>query len=464
MSYKTVKERKVEEKQADKQFRMKEFQERSSLLTILFSQTDLSSLRNFFCAIFFLLFLKTIFEDSVHHGNPMHHLWLIIWNFNKLPITLIFWSLLAGSTLFIYYTLRFWSNIPCKEERLTDFIILLSLYILYLCGLFYCCIRFTLMMQLECACTFIVTCESTRISMKIHSFVREVYSLAVRLKIEADKKTDGLKCDNIAEKFPTLEQYAYFFFCPSLVFRQIYPRNSNCNWNAVKNYAQEIIIIIYCVDLIFIQMILPPIENVDLTIVQFSTIVSNIFISIIAGALCLLLLFYGLLHCWLNMFAELLRYSDRQFYLNWWSSKSMAEYYRFWNLVVYEWLYAYIYKDISQLVGGKKGLFAAQTMVFFFSSLFHEYWFGLALRMFYPIIFTLYFIFGGIFYFISQFITSKRIWNIAMYTSLLIGTGMFVSLYSQEWYARQRCLPYFQNSLLDFFIPRHWFCRELKDT
>ncbi|VDO56069.1 unnamed protein product [Brugia timori] len=143
-------------------------------------------------------------------------------------------------------------------------------------------------------------------------------------------------------------------------------------------------------------MILPQYEKENVTAVNFSAKVSNIFNSITAGALCLLLLFYGLLHCWLNMFAELLRYSDRQFYLNWWSSKSMAEYYRFWNLVVHEWLYAYIYRDISQMIGGKKGLFIAQTMVFFFSSIFHEYWFGLALRMFYPIIFTLYFIFGGI--------------------------------------------------------------------
>ncbi|VDK83661.1 unnamed protein product [Onchocerca ochengi] len=264
-------------------------------------------------------------------------------------------------------------------------------------------------MQLECACTFIVTCESTRISMKIHSFIREVYSLAVRLKIKAGKTND-------------------------------------------------------------LKMILPRFEKGNLTTLQLPAIISDIFVSIIAGASCLLLLFYGLLHCWLNMMAEILRYSDRQFYLvlstlqNWWNSKSMAEYYRFWNLVVYDWLYFYIYKDISQLAGGKKGRFAAQTMVFFLSSFFHEYWFGLALRMFYPVIFTLYFIFGGIFYFISQFITCKRTWNIVMYTNLLIGTGMFVSLYSQEWYARQQCAPYFKNSMLDFFLPRHWFCRELNDT
>lgn len=63
-------------------------------------------------------------------------------------------------------------------------------------------------------------------------------------------------------------------------------------------------------------MILPRFEKRNVTVIhQLPTIVNDIFISIMPGALCLLLLFYGLLHCWLNMFAELLRYSDRQFYL-----------------------------------------------------------------------------------------------------------------------------------------------------
>lgn len=202
-------------------------------------------------------------------------------------------------------------------------------------------------------------------------------------------------------------------------------------------------------------------------------------------------------------------------------------------------------------------------VVFFLSSAFHEYWFGMALKMFYPVIFILYFVFGGkqlrafcsikrillirepnrmevwcqwflgstssnrcrltqvnmglqlqqsqascegavpsgpgedaqpisawpgssfvkcsedisgppffstlfifrlfsgVFYFATQFIKSSTVWNIAMYSNLLIGTGMFVSFYSQEWYARQRCAPYFQRPVLDFFIPQHWLCKQL---
>lgn len=39
-----------------------------------------------------------------------------------------------------------------------------------------------------------------------------------------------------------------------LDFQPDWFRNSTCNWNAVKNYAQEIIIIIYCVNLVFMQV------------------------------------------------------------------------------------------------------------------------------------------------------------------------------------------------------------------
>lgn len=439
-----------------KQFRMKEFQARESLLKTLLAQTDLACLKNFFCAIFLLIFLKTIFEDVVYHSNPVYHLWLIMWNFEKFLTTMLFWTLMAASTLLIYYLLRLWSRITHKNDSRKKLILLLSFYIIYLCGLFYCCIRFVLSMELPCACTFIITCENTRIVMKVHSFMREVYPLVVRSKVQLNNTKD-----EVVEEFPSLEQYVYFFFCPSLVFRHFYPRSPSCNWQAVRSYVQQIILIIYCVNLIFIQMILPQFESQNLSTVTYSMVISSIFVSIFPGALCLLLLFYGLLHCWLNMFAELLHYADRQFYLNWWSSKSMTEYYRNWNLVVHEWLYAYIYRDITHLIGGRKGLFIAQTAVFFLSSAFHEYWFGLALRMFYPIIFISYFIFGGIFHIVSQCIGSKTVWNIAMYMNLLIGTGIFISFYGHEWYARQRCVPHFSNPILDILTPRHWFCTKL---
>lgn len=46
-----------------------------------------------------------------------------------------------------------------------------------------------------------------------------------------------------------------------------------------------------------------------------------------------ILMFYTLFHCQLNLFAELTRFGDRQFYKDWWNSNFIDEYWRTWNLV-----------------------------------------------------------------------------------------------------------------------------------
>ena len=123
---------------------------------------------------------------------------------------------------------------------------------------------------------------------------------------------------------------------------------------------------IYFVDLIFIQFIYPQFQSLNYHKITMGELIYSIFPAIIPGGFCLLMLFYGLLHCWLNAFSEAMYFGDRLFYAvriqpetlnfylnfifylqNWWSSRNMAEYYRNWNLVVHEWLYAYVYKDLA---------------------------------------------------------------------------------------------------------------------
>jgi hypothetical protein len=115
--------------------------------------------------------------------------------------------------------------------------------------------------------------------------------------------------------------------------------------------------------------------------------------SMVPGMAVLLMMFYGVLHTWLNMWAEFLRYGrvclcfsliaasgchlpttphiaskvpvvsyvvlslgvrsmhvrrsfgDRRFYEDWWNARSFASYYRKWNMVVHEWLFYYMYQD-----------------------------------------------------------------------------------------------------------------------
>jgi hypothetical protein len=76
---------------------------------------------------------------------------------------------------------------------------------------------------------------------------------------------------------------------------------------------------------------------------------------------------YFFLHSWHNLFGELLRFADREFYSvrrdsepwqniifhllvqDWWTCTSFSQFYRRWNLVVHDWIKAYIYQDLKDV-------------------------------------------------------------------------------------------------------------------
>ena len=77
---------------------------------------------------------------------------------------------------------------------------------------------------------------------------------------------------------------------------------------------------------------------------------------------------------------------------DWWNSFSYAAYYRMWNVVVHDWLFAYIYKDTLLIFGDDKKAIAS-VLVFALSAVAHEYILILAFGFFFPLLF---FMFGGV--------------------------------------------------------------------
>ena len=59
-------------------------------------------------------------------------------------------------------------------------------------------------------------------------------------------------------------------------------------------------------------------------------------------------------------------------------------FYRSWNIIVHDWLYAYIYKDLSRILPSEKK-WMARLRVFIISGVFHDYIISLSFRYFYPI-------------------------------------------------------------------------------
>nr|CAD2172050.1 unnamed protein product [Meloidogyne enterolobii] len=310
--------------------------------------------------------------------------------------------------------------------------------------------------------------------MKVHSFVRENFctTLAKMSSKTTEQNCDNLKNSDASEgvadsqnstNTPSLTHFVYFMFCPALLYRHSYPMSQTRSWRKVFNHFLHCLASIYAVNISFTQVVIPLFSRIQYgEDGLYLVLLTAIFPSIIPGSVCLFIgIFYGLLHSWLSMFAEAMYFADRHFYSNWWSSRNMAYYYRSWNLVVHEWLYTYIYRDISNLLGSTTfGNALAQMSVFFISAVFHEYWFTVSLRMFYPIIFFLYFVIGGIIFLLSNLIKKpSSTWNVVLWWNLMLGTGIFFACYASEWYARQKCSKIYENNLLDLLIPRVWDCQ-----
>jgi len=182
------------------------------------------------------------------------------------------------------------------------------------------------------------------------------------------------------------------------------------------------------------------------------TLVLSAFSCMLPGILVLLVGFFAILHSWMNAFAEMMRFGDRMFYRDWWNSNSFSSYYRMWNVVVHDWLYTYIYRDLLYLVGHRYRS-AAATSVFLISALVHEYILGLTFRFFYP---ALFFMFGGVGW-LFFFLKPKKgnmnpLWNIYLWTSLCMGSGILMTMYSVEWFAKQNCHRDYAN-WMDYFLP-----------
>lgn len=256
---------------------------------------------------------------------------------------------------------------------------------------------------------------------------------------------------------PPFSNYLYFLFAPTLVYKSSYPRTPYIRWRIVfVNTVQFGLCIVY-VYFIFSRFCFTYFNEFGRS-QQFLFSVRQLVVSsfgcMLPGALVMLITFYAFLHCWLNVFAELLRFGDRLFYKDWWNSVNFSAYYRNWNVVVHDWLYTYIYRDVHAMCTRNRRMLA-QVAVFMLSAVVHEYILTVVFRFFYPVLFLM---FGGMGFGIGNLKGRSKLWNIGIWASLFMGMGILMCLYSMEWYARRNCPPIPDSPIMDFFVPRSWFC------
>jgi sterol O-acyltransferase len=139
----------------------------------------------------------------------------------------------------------------------------------------------------------------------------------------------------------------------------------------------------------------------------------------------------------------------------WWTSRSLSEYYRTWNVVVHDWLFTYIYKDMYEIVVPKSKV-VAKLAVFLISAVIHEWILSNVLKLFLPIQFTQFFIAGAVLALLNML--DLPVGNLLVWYLIVFGSGIQVNLYTLEFFARGNCPLVANSTTLEFFKPRFVSC------
>lgn len=111
-------------------------------------------------------------------------------------------------------------------------------------------------------------------------------------------------------------------------------RTDNVRWSFAFYRFMEIIWTIVCQAHIYIHIILPIYK--DLTCINpitFGELFILLLKTCIPAVVLLWLLFFSLLHSSQNTVGEMLKFGDRMFYLDWWNSLDVQQFYKKWNCV-----------------------------------------------------------------------------------------------------------------------------------
>ncbi|XP_043252424.1 sterol O-acyltransferase 1 [Colletes gigas] len=425
----------------------KQFFQRNSLLTDLYEIKHIRTIYNVIISTLIILMMYTAIYDIRNTGSPNLAIGTVRRGFAKLPIVLCLWAIMKGSSLSVYAAFHYWATrrfkwAPKSFARVLWDYSWLATMMLYYTMFMVLPARAVLHEDLPVASTMIVLMEQIRLVMKTYGFVRHMAPKFLAYKPHSDEPEP---------KIPNFSKFLYFMFAPTLIYQDRYPRASMIRWNVVLINFAEVVTIIFFVAIVYERILEPTYQNFGKEPAELGIMALNMIYSTLPGILLFLSGFYCLLHSWMNAFAELLRFADKMFYKDWWNSSSYSTYYRTWNIVVHDWLYTYIYKDMYEILTARNRMLST-CAVFVISAFVHEYILSFTFRFFYPVLLL---IFGGMGLTILFFLRSAG--NVFLWFTLSVGNGALVSLYCMEYFARINCPP-IHDDIFNFIIPRSWVC------
>lgn len=303
---------------SDKQ---KEFIWRDSQLTTMFrTSSDIKTIYNMFAAILILFAMKVAINDAFNARLTPESfkasIYVLINAFGKTTLVIPFWISLFLVHCLILPIMWMW------RTRMINDAIYTSLYVLHQFVFVFSYAFIIIHLDLPVASSLILLCEQVRMVMKSHSFWRETMRIRHhpsetprRVNIHlSNSEINSTLITNFRDQF---NQFMLFHFVPTLIYRNSYPRTRYIRWKFVGGCFAECAGCIFYLYIIFANFCVPEFQATASNPGDLQMLFVSLFNSVIPGIAVYLLTFFGLLHCWMNMFAELTRFADRLFYLDW---------------------------------------------------------------------------------------------------------------------------------------------------
>ncbi|KAL5496512.1 hypothetical protein EMCRGX_G012811 [Ephydatia muelleri] len=397
------------------------------------------------CAVHIVLFAAfKVLRDSLAAGRltvelPLLYLAMGDFNLKGIVAFVLTELLLLSLAVCVYPGFMAWKMIRTKFPTLPVDIGFLLVYVLGLVAALATVLWAVFTVPICPALSFIVGVEQVRLSMKTYSFVRETAKKILTPWNKDDTTGPAVYyAGQMEPQVGTIASYLYFLFAPTLLYRDRYPRNNGpINWKNVIAYAAQAM-------------------HGDTMDFRHSTVVMSILNSFAVGFVILVLFNIGILHSWMNMHAELLRFADRQFYTDWWTANSYAVFYRKWNAIVHDWIHAYIFTDIKTLLGARGlGNIVPAFLSIAASSIIHEYLLAIGLGFCMPYLSMFFGGAGVVLYLFNPCFLMKRVSNVFILVATGMGMGIITFGYLLEFMSRHYCPPEPLNS--NFFFSSHFF-------
>jgi len=224
--------------------------------------------------------------------------------------------------------------------------------------------------------------------------------------------------------------YVDFITMPTLVYEKNFPRKDKIEWRYVIKESTGALICFLCLYLIMQNHFVVYLDRLN-----EMPFYGHLYMLGVPSLFMWLVGFYGVFHCVLNVIAEVSRFQDREFYLAWWDSTSMSQFWRLWNRAVYKFMCRHIYVESMRTVPFFNRVWAAVS-TFVVTAIFHEYVLAVAFGLIRPYFFTMICVQIPYVFLTDKFLKGTRTGNIAMWVGFVVGFPLLQLSYSYSYLAK----------------------------